>query len=229
MADWLKDEALYDQERFEQRIAGLRTERGLSRREALQLLAMSVCGAAVALSGSAAAPLRALAQTADPPIVKPTPPELFRTLGTNRESVFAAFQGLGYLTPASHFFVRNHTRTPRIDAAPGDYLRRLGARAAVRANVRPAARVMSVTRIKAIECAGNGRSFFARNRDAGSRYAMAARGHQCGYGREFGSRGARAGRAEATAVDVEPEARREVGTSGNVRRPSPSRRRSTTC
>ena len=66
MADWLKDEALYDQERLEQRIAGLRTERGLSRREAVQLLAMSVCGAAVALSGSAAAPLRALAQTADP-------------------------------------------------------------------------------------------------------------------------------------------------------------------
>jgi DMSO/TMAO reductase YedYZ molybdopterin-dependent catalytic subunit len=137
-------------------------ERDLSRRGLLM----------AGLGAAAATPLltpaltgRALADTG--PIVKPLPPDLFTVYGTNAEMNWAAMSGQGYLTPADRFFVRNHTRTPAIDAAtwrlklwgtglygsPGedspiefgyDQLRRL-----------PAETVTAF-----IECTGNGRSFY---------------------------------------------------------------------
>src|SRR6185312_8340235 len=80
--------------------------RGFSRRDLLKLAA-----AAGVLGGTTAA--------ADPagPIVKPLPPELFTVLGTNAEMRWAAMRDQGHLVPVDRFFVRNHTSTPRIDAA----------------------------------------------------------------------------------------------------------------
>ncbi|WP_084518085.1 sulfite oxidase [Microtetraspora niveoalba] len=96
------------------------------------------------------------------PIVKPLPPELFDVHGSCAEMRWEAMRGRGYHVPNDRFFVRNHTSTPLIDAAtwrlrlhgsglrsPRDFtydeLRALPAR----------------TVDVAIECAGNGRSFFA--------------------------------------------------------------------
>jgi DMSO/TMAO reductase YedYZ molybdopterin-dependent catalytic subunit len=61
---------------------------------------------------AAAGPVRA----ADGPIVKPLPPELFIVYGSNAEMRWEAMREQGYHTPVDRFFVRNHTRTPLIDA-----------------------------------------------------------------------------------------------------------------
>jgi DMSO/TMAO reductase YedYZ molybdopterin-dependent catalytic subunit len=98
--------------------------------------------------------------------VKPLPPEWFVNFGTNAEMRWDAVPGLGYTIPNERFFVRDHTATPVIHArtwqlqvfgsglhGPGrtftyDQLRRLPQREVV----------------AFIECAGNGRSLFARSR-----------------------------------------------------------------
>src|SRR3954449_11185617 len=105
-----KSEQAYDQDRFDRYVWRRQRATGLTRRQVLKDLA----GLAAGVSTFGSLPLRAYGQ-APPPIVKPTPPDKFRILGTNRETLFQAFKGQGYLTPASLFFVRNHTTTPRID------------------------------------------------------------------------------------------------------------------
>ncbi len=91
--------------------------------------------------------------------VKPVPADIFIDHGINQETRLETLRG--HLTPASHFFIRNHTSSPVLDARTWrlriegnalerpfelgfDELRRLPAR--------------SVTCF--IECAGNGRGFF---------------------------------------------------------------------
>jgi DMSO/TMAO reductase YedYZ molybdopterin-dependent catalytic subunit len=145
-------EHVHQQERDAQR------RRRLSRRELLALAAAS----APALLGAQrlAWPARAAAAAT---IVKPLPPEWFIVHGTNAETRFEALHDLGYRVPNARFFVRNHTATPRIDAATwrlrvfGSGLRggplELGLDDLLRM---PARRITA-----AIECAGNGRSLFA--------------------------------------------------------------------
>jgi len=133
-------------------------ERDISRRSLL-LAGLGTAAATPVLAS------RAFADTG--PIIKPLPSDLFTVYGTNAEMNWAAMSGQGYVTPADRFFVRNHTRTPIIDAAtwrlklwgsglygsPGedspiefgyDQLRRL-----------PAETITAF-----IECTGNGRSFY---------------------------------------------------------------------
>jgi DMSO/TMAO reductase YedYZ molybdopterin-dependent catalytic subunit len=45
--------------------------------------------------------------------VKPLPREIFIDHGINQETRLETLRGL--ITPASHFFVRNHTNTPLLD------------------------------------------------------------------------------------------------------------------
>src|SRR4029453_7917819 len=88
---------------------------GLSRRRLMQLL----------VAGGAAVPWRrghprsAQAQTAPglELVVKPTPPDRFFDYGTNKEMRWETMYGRGYLVPNDLFFVRNHTRPPRLDGA----------------------------------------------------------------------------------------------------------------
>jgi DMSO/TMAO reductase YedYZ molybdopterin-dependent catalytic subunit len=91
--------------------------------------------------------------------VKPLPREVFIDHGINQETRLETLRG--YLTPASHFFVRNHTTTPVLDArtwrlrVEGNALQRpleLGFDDLLRLPSR------SVTCF--VECAGNGRGFF---------------------------------------------------------------------
>ena len=85
---------------------------GVSRRRFLA--GLGGAGVVGALSGVSARP--AAAQTAPAaPVVKPTPPELFNDYGSNKEMRWEALYQRGYLTPNEGFFVRNHTRTARID------------------------------------------------------------------------------------------------------------------
>src|SRR5688572_13412609 len=110
----LGDEAAYEALRRNQRIWRLTREQRLSRRAALEQLARGALASAAVASGfSWSRPLQAQ-EAPLPPIVKPTPEDAFRILGTNRETLWEALKDSGYLTPESLFFIRNHTTTPRI-------------------------------------------------------------------------------------------------------------------
>src|SRR3954447_9805118 len=142
-----------------------------SRREVLKLLGTAVpalvAGALVApwAAGATGRHRRPAWTPAEfgSPIVKPLPPEWFINYGTNAEMRWDAAGDLGYLVPNERFFVRDHTATPLIDARTwqlsifGSGLRDPDGRTFSLDALR---RLPSRTIYSAIECAGNGRSFF---------------------------------------------------------------------
>lgn len=155
-------EAAYDGLRLRQWSRGAARSAGIDRRDLLRLLAAA--SAAGPLAGLAA-PAQAAPAAAPsvPGIVKPLPPEVFTVRGTNAETNFAALRRTGLLTPAGRFFVRNHTVTPRIDAAAwrltvwGSGL----TGPAVEFTYDELLALPPVTRTAFVECAGNARSFYA--------------------------------------------------------------------
>lgn len=153
-------EAAYDRMRMRQWSRGRARSAGIDRRDLLRLVAAA--SVAAPLVPGAAAPARAAAGTLAG-VVKPLPPELFTVRGTNAETRFEALRGTGLLTPADRFFVRNHTATPRIDAA--DWTLTVWGSGLAGGPVDftyDALRALpSVTRTAFVECAGNGRSYFA--------------------------------------------------------------------
>lgn len=217
-----KDERTYEAERFDQRLWRLERKERLTRREALASLGLIGAGAALATSGFAR---RALAQDAPPAVVKPTPEDTFRILNTNRETLFEAFKDLGYLTPASAFFVRNHTLTPSLDAATWSLrIEGSGVQNPIDVSYEELLCMRSVTRTRAIECAGNGRAFFDTQQGTearGTQWRLGAIGVAKWRGVPLSDLLDRAG-VRADAVDVMPEGLDpEVEDSGRVRRPLP--------
>ncbi|MFF9687866.1 sulfite oxidase [Streptomyces sp. NPDC014623] len=152
-------EAAYDRTRLRLWTRGRARMAGIDRRDLLRLIAAA--SVAAPLIPAAASPAHVAQSFAG--VVKPLPPELFTVRGTNAETNFAALRGTGLLTPVDRFFVRNHTLTPIIDTArwkltvwgsgltggPVDF-----SYEALRA-------LPSIARTAFVECAGNGRSFFA--------------------------------------------------------------------
>lgn len=129
---------------------------GVSRRRFLQLAGV---GAGLAAFGGFAPRAWADHTTG---VVKPTPPQLFFTRGTNREMKWEAMKNHGYLTGIDRFFVRNHTTTPHIN--PSTWRLRIegtGVTTPVDLTLDDILDLPAVTLTKFIECAGNGRSFFA--------------------------------------------------------------------
>lgn len=125
----------------------------LSRREFLTTT--GVAGVALAAGGAPAA--------AQPPAgrfhVKPFPPEVFIDHGINQETRLETLRG--YLTPASRFFVRNHSATPALDLAT--WRLRVEGNAVERPlelTFDELLRLPSRSVICYVECAGNGRVFF---------------------------------------------------------------------
>lgn len=99
-------------------------------------------------------------------VVKPTPPELMHPIGDglNFETRWAAHPG--FLTPTDRFFVRNHNPTPRIDA--GSWRLRIdgsGVRRTAELSYEQLLALPQVFVTSTIECAGNGRRFFAEHFD----------------------------------------------------------------
>ncbi|MCO6006258.1 molybdopterin-dependent oxidoreductase [Actinoallomurus purpureus] len=124
--------------------------------------------AGLGLGSAVAATASAPARAADGPIVKPLPPELFVVYGTNAEMRWEAMRGQGYRTPTDRFFVRNHTRTPLIDART--WRLRLFGRGLhgsptldrpVEFSYEDLLGMPARTIDAFIECTGNGRSFYA--------------------------------------------------------------------
>lgn len=134
----------------------------LSRRAALRV---GTAGAAVAsgLIGSS----RSIARRAlGGPIVKPVPSRWFDDYGNNVEMRWDSVSPRP-LTPSPRLFVRDHTATPRIDAATyalrifGDGLRQpRSIDQAVTLSYDRLRSMPSHTQVSLIECTGNGRSYF---------------------------------------------------------------------
>ena len=118
-----------------------------------QFLATGAAGAAaLASSGEAVAQPQTLH-------VKPLPSEIFISHGINLETRIETLRG--YLTPASHFFIRQHAATPALDTrtwrlrVEGDALER-----PLELGFDDLLRLPSRSVIAFVECAGNGRGFF---------------------------------------------------------------------
>jgi DMSO/TMAO reductase YedYZ molybdopterin-dependent catalytic subunit len=101
-------------------------------------------------------------------IVRPLPADEFDVHERNAEMRWEVMRGQGYVVPNENFFVRNHTATPLIDAETwslnvfGTGLRgSVTARNAVRFSYQDLLDLPAQTVAASIECAGNGRSFFA--------------------------------------------------------------------
>ncbi|MBE1462550.1 sulfite oxidase [Kibdelosporangium phytohabitans] len=163
-------------------------------------------------------------------IVKPLPPELFEVYGTNAETRWEALSGQGHLTPIDRFFVRNHTATPAIDVNTWR-LRLFGTglrRGPVEFGYRDLRSLPSETITAAVECAGNGRSFYTSQQGqqvAGTPWKLGAIGVARWRGVRLSTVLAKAGLSRR-AVDVQPsglDADYVTGgvNLGKVRRPLP--------
>lgn len=217
-------EAAYDRMRLRQWSRGAARPAGIERRDLLRFVA------AASVTGLVAAAPAQAADSPAPGIVKPLPPELFTVRGTNAETNFAALRSTGLLTPADRFFVRNHTVTPRIDAA-GWRLTVWGSGlsgSAVDFTYDQLRALPSVTRTAFVECAGNARSFYSTQQNqqvSGTAWTLGAIGTARWRGVRLADVLRRAGIGR-NAVDVLPRGLdNEVvsdGTNlGRVRRPLP--------
>ncbi|WP_053175450.1 sulfite oxidase [Nonomuraea sp. SBT364] len=110
-------------------------------------------------------------------MVKPVPRSLFVLRGVSAEMRWEGMAGQGYHTPTDRFFVRNHTRTPHIDAATWRLrVHGEGVRQAAGWSYEQLRAMPSRTVDAAIECAGNGRRFY------GTQQGEPAPGTQWGLG-----------------------------------------------
>ncbi len=216
MREDLLDEHTYRQVRADQLVRERAKAAGLSRRRLLQIL---TAGAGAAAMGGVG-PRAVDAQTATDLVVKPTPAEFFYDLGSNKEMRWELMYSRGYVVPNELFFVRNHSRSIRLDAAPWRLrVEGSGVSSPREFTYDDILALPSVTVTRFVECAGNGRSFFEGS------YGKKAQGGQW----KFGAIGVaewtgaplrevldRAG-LKRTAQDVMPEGLDEL----KVRRPMP--------
>ena len=149
----------YLQSRADEYIWQRAKELGVSRRRFFQILAAG--GAVAALSGRSSSRAWA-AQTAPTPVLKPTPKELFNDFGSNKEMRWENMYERGYLVPNELFFVRNHTRTPSVDVQKWRLkIEGSGVQKPMELTYDEILSMPSVSVIRYVECAGNGRSFFS--------------------------------------------------------------------
>jgi sulfane dehydrogenase subunit SoxC len=147
----------YLQSRADEYACRRASELGVSRRRFFQMLAAG--GAAAALTGRITP--KAWAQPAPTPVIKPTPKELFNDFGSNKEMRWENMYERGYLTPNELFFVRDHTRTPLLDAKTWRLkIEGSGIGKPMELSYDDLLSLPSVSVIRYVECAGNGRSFF---------------------------------------------------------------------
>jgi DMSO/TMAO reductase YedYZ molybdopterin-dependent catalytic subunit len=233
MTDQLQDEVVYSAVRTEQLHFALERRHGYTRRELgkLGVLGISLLGGFAQL----ASPRVARADNGSP-ISKPLPPQFFTNFGSNAEMRWDAAAGLGYEIPNERFFVRDHTGTPIVDASTwtlnlfGTGLKGSPTAAAPVAFSYDALRALpKKTIFTAIECAGNGRSFFGSQQGtpaAGTQWTLGAIGVAGWTGVPLSAVLQAAG-ITSSAVDVMPYGLDSTVVAsgvdaGHVRRPVPA-------
>jgi len=182
----------------------------LSRRRLFQLVAAAGIGAT-----------RIGTAEARQAIVKPAPPDFFLQDGSNLEMRWEAMYSRGYLVPNELFFVRNNSpEVPRLD--PATWRLELAGPALARPRSFSYDEILampSVSVIRAIECAGNGRNFFELahgKKISGTRWTLGAIGVAEWTGVPLREVLERAG-VTRTARDVMPEG----ADARRIRRPIP--------
>ncbi|HXG63652.1 MAG TPA: sulfite oxidase [Blastocatellia bacterium] len=215
----LLNEQIYNRERSDEFIWKRAKMLGLSRRQFLQLLAAGA-GAAAAVN-RLSSPHKAGAAEAGQAIVKPAPPEFFFKSGSNLEMRWEAMYNRGYLVPNELFFVRNNSpAVPRLE--PASWRLQVGGSGVSRPqsfSYDEILAMLSLSVIRAIECAGNGRNFFQVSHGkkiAGTPWNLGGIGVAEWTGVPLREVLERAG-VKRTARDVMPEGLDEK----NVRRPMP--------
>lgn len=201
------------------------TSNALGRRRVLGL-------SAAGLAGAALAPLAPPARAGAPAILKPLPGAWFVDYGTNAETRWGSVDPHRYLTPQSRLFVRNHTRTPVLDAAEhrlrifGDGLHRPDGVVLGLHDLRRRYRQARVVTVH--ECTGNGRSLFATQQGqqvSGTPWRLGAVGTVVWEGvwlRDvLASVGLRSGATSVLATGVDDEYVDKGVNLGRVRRPFP--------
>src|SRR2546428_10509490 len=147
----------YLQSRADEYVWRCAKDLGVSRRRFFQILAAA--GAAAGLSHRLS--LKAWAQAAATPVIKLMPKELFNDFGSNKEMRWENLYERGYLVPNDLFFVRNHTRTPSVDVKKWRLkIEGPGVQGTKEFSYDEVLSMPSVSVIRYVECAGNGRSFF---------------------------------------------------------------------
>ena len=169
----LLDERTYKQVRTDQLVWKRAKAAGLSRRRFLEVLTAGAGAAAVGGVG----PRAADAQTPGDLVVKPTPAEFFNDFGSNKEMRWEVMYSRGYVVPNELFFVRNHSRTARVDGASWRLrVEGSGVSSPREFTYNEILALPSVSVTRFVECAGNGRSFFE------GRYGKKALGGQWKFG-----------------------------------------------
>lgn len=205
----------YRQARADQHLWSGARQLGVSRRHFLQILA----GATAALHYGSV-PRAWGADAAPTPVIKPTPKELFNDFGSNKEMRWENLYERGYLVPNELFFVRNHTRTPRVDI--GKWRLKIegsGVEKPLELSYDEILSLPAQSVIRYVECAGNGRSLFeaAHGKKAdGTQWKLGAIGVAEWTGVPLDEILNRAG-LKKSATDVMPEGLDDL----KVRRPMP--------
>ena len=215
--DDLHHEQVYAQARADEWLWARAKVTGVSRRRLLQML---MAGAAAAGLGRFSPARTALAGPATDLVVKPTPPEFFNDFGSNKEMRWEVMYSRGYIVPNELFFVRNHSRTARLDVSTWRLRVEGSGVSQPREFTYDDIRSMPVTSvIKFVECAGNGRRFFETQygkRAEGGQWHLGAIGVAEWTGVALREVLDRAG-LKRTAQDVMPEGVDDL----KVRRPMP--------
>jgi sulfane dehydrogenase subunit SoxC len=215
----LQHEALYQVVRADEFMWQRARALGISRRRLLQWLAAG--GASVMVGGAWPQRIHAAQEASSQNlVVKPTPPELFFDYGSNKEMRWENMSQRGYVVPNELFFVRNHTRTPRIDASTWRLkVEGSGVQRPFELAYEALLSMPSVSVIRTVECAGNGRSFFENaygKKAQGTQWKLGAIGVAEWTGVRLRDVLDRAG-LKRTAKDVMPEGLDDL----KVRRPIP--------
>ncbi len=204
------------------------TPNRMRRRAVLGLPAAGLAGATLGQLG----PLASRATAGAPAILKPLPAEAFIDYGTNAETRWESVDPHRYLTPQSRLFVRNHTRTPQVDAASyrlrvhGDGLDDAAGVRLSLADLQRRFRTVEVTSVH--ECTGNGRSFFDTQQGtkaAGTAWTLGAVGTVTWQGVRLRDvlrwAGLRADAVSVQGVGLDDEYVDKGQNLGHVRRPFP--------
>lgn len=165
----LLNEQVYDRTRTDEFIWQRAKALGISRRRLVQLLAAGTGVATANLLPTNQGKKDARAQSIDtlaqsettPAIVKEIRPEWFFQVENNLEMRWENMYNRGYLVPNELFFVRNNNPTPRID--PANYKLEIvgdGVSNPRSFSYDELISLPSTSVIRAVECAGNGRSFY---------------------------------------------------------------------
>lgn len=152
----LLDEEDYKQARADEFVWQRAKALGISRRKFIRLMTFGTGITVASLSG-----ISSRSALAEQTVYKPTPKELFYDYGTDKEMRWSAMYDRGYLVPNELFYVRNHSRSLRIN--PASWRLRVegtGVAKPKEFTYDELLQLPSISVIRMLECAGNGRSFY---------------------------------------------------------------------